>query len=306
MIAASWALIPRRLPRPPPQRTCRAAEPGNFSVPRNPVVVSLAAEDTTMKKLLMLAALAAAACTRANDSLTLSARVGAANGQALRTANGAAQVAKGIDVSRVRVVIRRLRLEREDDKTETKVSEGPLLLDVSATTDLGGKLVKLVTENVPAGTYDKLKVDIHTLQSAPSTDFQPLVDQSASVLIEGTVDTTPFTFASALEAELEYEARFQLSGSTSNITLNIDASKWFTAADGSRLSPLDPDPKARDAILANIRSSFSAFEDDNEDGEEDEARDGGTDDGEHEDAGDDHGEHDGGQIRPQDLGSPPS
>ena len=247
-----------------------------------------------MKKLLMLAALAAAACTRANDSLTLSARVGAANGQALPTANGAAQVANGIDVSRVRVVIRRLRLEREDDKTETKVSEGPLLLDVSDTTDLGGKLVKLVTENVPAGTYDKLKVDIHTLQSAPSTDFQPLVDQSASVLIEGTVDTTPFTFASALEAELEYEARFQLSGSTSNITLNIDASKWFTAADGSRLSPLDPDPKARDAILANIRSSFSAFEDDNEDGEEDEARDGGTDDGEHEDAGDDHGEPDGG------------
>src|SRR2546422_3610550 len=71
MIAASWALIPRRLPRPPPQRTCRAAEPGNFSVPRNPVVVSLAAEDTTMKKLLMLAALAAAAdrkSTRLNSS----------------------------------------------------------------------------------------------------------------------------------------------------------------------------------------------------------------------------------------------
>jgi len=245
-----------------------------------------------MKKLLMLAALAAAACTRGNDSVTLSARLAAANGQALPTANGAAEVASGINVTGVRIVIRHLRLEREDDKTETKVSEGPLLLDVSDTTDLGGKLVKLVTENVPAGTYDKLKVDIHTLQSAPSTDFQPLVDQSASVLIEGTVDTTPFTFASALEAELEYEARFQLSGSTSNITLNIDASKWFTAADGSRLSPLDP--KARDAILANIRGSFSAFEDDNEDGEEDEARDGGTDDGEHEDAGDDHGEHDGG------------
>src|SRR3989442_1820581 len=289
MIAAHWALMRGRLPGTTPQRTCRAAEHGNFSVPRNPVVVSLAAEDTTMKKLLMLAALAAAACPRANDSLTLSARVGAANGQALPTANGAAQVANGIDVSRVRVVIRRLRLEREDDKTETKVSEGPLLLDVSDTTDLGGKLVKLVTENVPAGTYDKLKVDIHTLQSAPSTDFQPLTDPSASVLIEGTVDTTPFTFASALEAELEYEARFQLSGSTSNITLNIAASKWFTAADGSRVRPVGP--KARDPILANIRGSFNALADDNEDGEEDEARDGGTDDGEHEDAGGRSEEH---------------
>src|SRR2546428_9604352 len=267
MIAASWALIPRRLPRPPPQRTCRAAEPGNFSVPRNPVVVSLAAEDTTMKKLLMLAALAAAACTRGNDSVTLSARLAAANGQALPTANGAAEVASGINVTGVRIVIRHLRLEREDDKTETKVSEGPLLLDVSDTTDLGGKLLKLVTENVPAGTYDKLKLDIQPVESAPTSRFQALVDRGASVLIEGWVDTSTntFTFASALEAEVEYEARFQLSGSTSNITLKIDASKWFTAADGSGLSTLAPDPQAADPTPANIPSSFTAFADANED-----------------------------------------
>jgi hypothetical protein len=237
-----------------------------------------------MRKLLILAGFAAAACTGgAKDKVTLSARLGAPNGQALATANGAAEVASGIEVSRVRVVIRHLRLEREDDKTETKISEGPLLLDVKGT-DLGGALVQLVTTNVPAGTYDKLKLDIHVIDSAPSPDFKDLVDRGVSVLIEGKVDTQPFTFAAALEAELEHEGRFQLGGPANNITLNIDASKWFTAGDGSRLSPADA--AAREAILANIRGSFSAFEDDNEDGEED--------DGEHHDAGDDD-HRDGGQ-----------
>ena len=246
-----------------------------------------------MKKLVILAGLTAAACTSgAKDSVTLSARLGAANGQALSTANGAAQVASGIEVTRVRVVIRHLRLELAADQTETKISEGPLLLDVSGT-DLAGALVQLVTTSVPAGTYDKLKLEIHDIASAPSSEFKDLVDHGASVLIEGTVDTQPFTFASALEAELEHQGRFQLGSSASNITLSIDASKWFTAADGSRLSPLDA--VARDAILANIRASLSAFEDDDKDGEEDQA-DGGTDDGEHgeSDAGDDHAERDGG------------
>jgi hypothetical protein len=64
-------------------------------------------------------------------------------------------------------------------------------------------------------------------------------------------------------------------------THNEEASRWFRAPDGSRLSPLDP--AAREAILANIRASFNAFEDDDEDGIEDER--------EHHDGGDDQGHH---------------
>jgi hypothetical protein len=268
-----------------------------------------------MKRLWILAALAAATCTSgAKDSLTLSARLSAANRQALPTANGAADVASGIKVTRVRTVIRHLRLEREDDKSETEISAGPLLLDVGGT-NLGGALVELVTNNVPAGTYDKLKLEIHVIDAAPASQsgFQDLVDRAVSVLIEGKLDKqlspncTPdtqdptqcsFTFGSALEAELEQEGRFQLGGTASNITLNIDASKWFQAANGSVLIPLDPG--AQSAIEANIKASFSAFEDDNENGEADdgEHNDGGHDDGEHPDGGHgdagDDGERDGG------------
>jgi hypothetical protein len=153
-------------------------------------------------------------------------------------------------------------------------------------------LVELVNANVPPGTYDKLKLDVHAVELAPSAAFDDLVRRGASVLVEGTVDGQPFTFATRLEAELEHEGSFELGGAAANITLNIDASQWFKAADGSRLNPLDAG--ARDAIVANIRASFSAFEDDDEDGADDRGHhDGGDDHGEH-DGGDDHGEHDGG------------
>ena len=241
-----------------------------------------------MRKLFILMGLAAAACGGgAKDSVRLSARLGASGGDRLPAADGGVQAASGIELKRVRVSVRRLRLEREDRTAEVKISEGPLLLDVNGPA-LGGALVELVTAKVPAGTYDKLKLEIEALESAPSAAFDDLVRRGASVLIEGTVDGQQFTFASGLEAELEHEGRFELGGAAANITLSIDASKWFKATDGSRLSPLDAG--AREAIVANIRASFSIFEDDDEDGIEDRDHHDGGDD--HHDGGDDH--HDGG------------
>jgi len=255
-----------------------------------------------MKKLLVLFGLAAVACSPgAKDGMTLSARLSAGDGQPLPAHGGSAQAANGIDLTRVRIAVRRLRLERRSDAFEVKIAEGPLLLDVSGD-KLAGALVQLVPSNVPTGTYDKLKIDIHRVDEAPAGAFDDLVQRRVSVLLEGTIDGQSFTFASALEAELEHEGRFEVGADVSNITLSIDASKWFLAADGSRLDPRDPANRA--AIEANIRASFRAFEDDDEDGEEDrddrdagdrDDRDGGDDRGRH-DGGDDHGDggHDGG------------
>jgi len=242
-----------------------------------------------MKKILMLMALAAVACSGgAKDSVTLSARLGSAAGQALPADGGSAQVAQGIGLTRVRIAVRRLRVERKDAGTEVEISQGPLLLDVSGDA-LAGALLELVTSKVPAGTYDKLKLDIHRVETAPSGAFDDLLKQGASILLEGTVDAQPFTFASALEAEVEHEGQFELGGTAANITLAIDASKWFTAADGT--TRLDPrESSTRQAIEANIAASFSAFEDDDEDGADDRGHhDGGGEDGGSHDAGDDHG-----------------
>ena len=245
-----------------------------------------------MKKIIVLMAVAATACSGgAKDSLTLSARVGTATGAPLPATGSGVEVASGIELTRVRIAIRRLRVEREHAAVEVEISQGPLLLDVSGDA-LSGALSELVTGNVPAGTYDELKIDIHRVESAPAGPFDDLVKRGASILLEGTVDSQPFTFASALEAEIEHEGQFEVGGTTSNITLNIDASTWFKAADGSRLDPRDP--AAQRAIEANIAASINAFEDDDEDGAEDHGEHDGGDDRGHQDGGDDHGGDGGG------------
>jgi hypothetical protein len=243
-----------------------------------------------MKKLVVSLGLAAAACSSgAKDSVTLSSRVATASGQSLPAADAGVQAAIGIELTRVRVAVRRLRVEGRAAGTEVEISQGPLLVDASGTA-LSGALLQLVTKQIPPGTYDELKVDIHPVVSAPEVAFQDLVSRGASVLLEGKVDGQPFTFASAMEAELQHEGQFVLGGAATNITLNVDASKWFVAADGSRLDPTVAANKA--AIEANIRSSISAFEDDDEDGVEDHH--GRHDDGEHDGGGHDGGDHDGG------------
>lgn len=239
----------------------------------------------TPTRICFALCLAVAACGgQTKDAVTVSGRLSASGGQPLASGSAGAQVADGITLSRARIAVRDLRVESKSGGMEVKLSEGPLLIDVKGDS-LSGALLQLATANVPAGTYDKLKIDVHRAQAPAPASFDDLMKQNASVLLEGDVDGQAFTFASGLEAELEHEGQFTLGdAAASNITLDLDASQWFKAADGSRLDPRDA--SARSAIEANIRASFGAFEDDNHDGMEDQGDDHGHDAA---DAGDDHG-----------------
>jgi len=237
----------------------------------------------TPTRMCFAICLAVAACGgQAKDAVTVSGRLSASGGQPLASGTAGAQVADGITLSRVRIAVRDLRVENKSEGAEVKLSEGPLLIDVSGDS-LSGSLLQLATANVPAGAYDELKIQVHRAQAPAPASFDDLVKQDASVLLEGEIDGQAFTFASGLEAEIEHEGAFTLGDASSNITLDLDASRWFKAADGTRLDPRDA--SARIAIEANIRASFGAFEDDDHDGMDDRDDDHGHDAA---DAGDDH------------------
>jgi hypothetical protein len=88
-----------------------------------------------------------------------------------------------------------------------------------------------------------------------------------SVVVEGTVDGAPFTFASSLSSAQKLEATIQVAsdGSSSGVTLTIDPHGWFRASDGTRLDPtLDA---TRSAIEDNVRRSIGVeIEDEGEGG----------------------------------------
>jgi hypothetical protein len=169
----------------------------------------------------------------------------------------------------------------DDDADEVKV--GPCLIDIEGAA-LKGALTPICEAEVPAGTFRELEVVIGVVPPALAGSNAGLAAMNGqSVIVDGTITTAaadgttttaPFSFQSTLRAEQKQETEIVVvSGTPSNVTLSIDPTGWFAAADGSRLDPNDAAAKAQ--IEHNIKASLKAFCDRDRDGD------------------DDHGHHDG-------------
>src|SRR5690348_6103636 len=226
-----------------------------------------------MRSGLMLAAVLLAACSGSGtSSISLSAR------NDVTAAQPAGTPAAGIALTRIRIALEKIELRSRDGDRRAEIALGPVVIDLSAA-DLDGKVHRVFDSTVPAGTYDEIEFEIHPLEHAatvPGAD--DLVKQRASAIVEGTIDGETFTFASAIEAEQEFEGRFEVNDKSSNVTFDVDTSAWFVK-DGARLDPRDP--KNRAAIEDNLRNSIKAFQDDDGVGHENHDAD--------DDQGDDHG-----------------
>jgi len=237
-----------------------------------------------MRLSLFLAAVLLAACSGSStSSLSLSARSATAGGQPPATATA-------IVLTRVRIALEKIELRSRDGDRRAEIALGPVVIDLSGG-DLDGKLHRVFDSTVPAGTYDKIEFEIHPLERA-TTDAaaDDLLKQRASAIIEGTVGGEKFAFATAIEAEQEFEGRFVVTDKSSNVTFDVDTSKWFVK-DGALLDPRDA--ANRPAIEDNLRHSINAFQDDDGLGHENHDDD---DHGDDRDGGNDHG--DGGNSGP--------
>jgi hypothetical protein len=254
-----------------------------------------------MKRLIVsFTALLVLACARSSGA-PVSFSVGTAK---TATASRALVVAGTIDVQRVRLNVGRLKLEGQGSSTgfdgehddgedggmadggtgqvgEVDISQGPFLIDLDATALSAGAVTKVFDAQVPAGTYQELRLEIF-----PSAALKDASLKDASVIVDGTIGTKSFSFSSALLAKQKKEGSFVVGGTTANITLLIDPQQWF----GTAAAPLDPTVETnRAAIEENIRRSIDVFQDDDHSGHEN--HDGDHDDGEHRDGGHADGGH---------------
>lgn len=217
--------------------------------------------------------------------VTLSARVGAAKlATSQQPLKQGLTLDNGIAIDRIRIAVKELELTpvgaaSTDDSHKLEIEKGPYLLDLSGAA-LDGSVVQLLASEIPSGDYHEVEFKISPVGDDTSdASFDDLKKANASVIVDGTIDGAAFSFSTGLIAEQEYEGALTVASGANNITLNIDASKWFVDATGARLDPTSA--AAKSAIEANIRASLAAFEDDDHDGSHD---DHGSDDGV-----DDHG-----------------
>jgi hypothetical protein len=230
-----------------------------------------------MKRVLtLIPILALAACGGNGAQLSLSARAGSTGAVAM--APKALTLSNGITVDHVRIALREVELERasatpDDVKDLQEFETGPYVLDLSGTA-LNSTVQQVMVNDIPAGAYREIKFKVHPPQTSDSTDAAVQAMATAgpqgspvSIIVEGQIDSQPYVFMSALDAQEKYEGTFNLSSGPQNMTLNVDPSTWFGGAGAARLDPRNASNKS--AIENNIQSSMKVFEDNDHNGMDD-------------------------------------
>jgi len=174
----------------------------------------------------------------------------------------------GIVLTRVRIVIRKVELEKADTSEMEEIASGPYLLDLSGAALDDGTVARVVDASFTPGTFSEIKLEVHKPESgetAANADLKEMIDAQASIIADGTIDGAAFSFKTAVNTEQRFEGNLVLADG-SNLTLSVDPSGWFTSG-GARLDPRNESNRSQ--IENNIQSSFNAFKDDDHDGHED-------------------------------------
>ena len=161
----------------------------------------------------------------------------------------------------------------KDDGCE-EVELGPLFVDVP----MNGTAKPILDASVPAGSYSELEAKLDAVNSGEEGEegaasfllaHQDLAGVSVRVVgvfTDGNGMPHDFTFTSNVEAEIEmaFPSPVSVDATTSNLTIDVDVASWFKDASGGVIDPMDV--ANAEAINANIKKSFKAFEDDDRDG----------------------------------------
>jgi hypothetical protein len=160
---------------------------------------------------------------------------------------------------------------------------GPVLVNVP----LDGQVEKILSAQLPVGTYGGVELQIHAPSHYDQSDLaflqaNPDFD-SVSVRAEGTFDGTPFTFTSRIEARqrnvLDPPVQVTADSAPTNITFHLDLSTWFVAPDGTLIDPSTAmgDSDIGRLVRWNIMRSLQTFRDNDRNGRCDGgSRDGGS------------------------------
>lgn len=249
-----------------------------------------------MKAITWMGPLATAAgavgCSSGNGKLSLQVRTQAA--AATATAGGA-DLGNGIVLTEVRMVVRRLTLFEstvvpdggfphemdsgdggtDDDNGESEgPGIGPFFVDVQ-----GDALKQGIHSSfdgmVPKGTYGGAAISINTVSAAQAMGDPGLAAMQAlhaSIVADGTFNGQAFEFVTPIHVTQIKPGPIVIGDSTTNLTLDVDPSHWFSDSSGAALDPRDPTNLG--AILNNIRCSIRLIADDDEDGLPDDGDDG--------------------------------
>jgi hypothetical protein len=167
----------------------------------------------------------------------------------------------------VKILIKDIKLNAaNEDSTNFKVGPFVLFLNLNSSVNTIGLGM------IPAGSYDKIKFEVHKLndnEPIPDPDFAD-ANGRYSVVVKGSYLGNPFVYKSTKSAhqKLNFPNSLSISsGALSNITMIVKPYIWFIK-NGLYLDPRDT-ANSNDIdnnIKDNINNNFKAFKDDDKNG----------------------------------------
>jgi hypothetical protein len=186
-----------------------------------------------------------------------------------------------LDITTVRVVLKGIEVKKaevDDCSVEPEPAgcesfrSGPVLVDVP----VDGTTNQDVAMNIPAGTYDEVKFEIHEVTGSDGSFLTANPTMSGkSITAVGTYNGNPFTFETNLSQEQVFALIPNLvvtdGDAATNVTIRFDVSGWFLDSPGGNLfNPATASTGGPNESIAeeNIKNSIKAFEDRDKDGDD--------------------------------------
>jgi hypothetical protein len=173
-------------------------------------------------------------------------------------------------ITEAKALITEIELETEPSGTSQEIRIAPVVIYFNT----GGQVISVTAANLPAGTWNKIKLQIHKPEDTepiPDPEFREGTsgNQRYSFIIKGTHNGNAFVYKSRKRADIIINLSTPLitGNGSKNITVLVNPSLWFM--NGGNI--LDPSNSGNeDMIDDNLKNSFKrGFRDDNKDGRPD-------------------------------------
>ncbi len=178
-----------------------------------------------------------------------------------------------LTVDTAKILITRIKFESQGDGDSLDFSSDPIVVNL----DLTGGVQTVSAANVPQGTYDHIKFEIHKPGvneefSDPDFNTGSSGNQRFSIIIIGTYNSSRFVFKSqnTINQSVNIDPPVIVADSVgiANVTLAVNVDNWFSDGVGGYLDPTDTGASNVAAIENTIKDSFRGFKDNDKDGNE--------------------------------------
>lgn len=160
-----------------------------------------------------------------------------------------------IQLDTVKILLRDVKIKNQSGNDEVNIKAGPVVVYLN----LNGGTTNFAVNNIPPGSYDRIRFRIHTLEDSeipPDPEFKE-GSLRYFVIVKGVYNSVPFVykFRKSVHQDLKLETPIQvMNSSAANLIITVDHPLVWFYKDGILMNPNNTENQ--NDINNNIEHSF--------------------------------------------------